>query len=191
MKLFKLTLLLSLAFMASGCMMKMYNDEKVVGPSGKLTLEVEAKTIMARYLTAHLYDYKKIANGEACGQKGLIFKEPIIRKSAFMGAVAASSKKEGTSIKLPAGPVRVYLDFTEGGGNTFYTNYADVVLMVEPKQEYVFGYKRAATGMGEYYFKQKKGKGYVDVKKMGSFDMSVCVEHLEKRKSMVTTADAS
>ncbi len=45
-----------------------------------------------------------------CGQKGLIFRETVIKKSTYLGTISANSKKSSRAFKIPAGTLRVYLE---------------------------------------------------------------------------------
>lgn len=176
------------AFILSGCSStRSYRDAKVVAPHATLILEAEAKTFFSRPIYASLYDFNQIKSGEACGQKGLIFKETIIKKSAYLGTISADSKHPSRAFKIPAGPLRVYLDFIDKRGNVTVINYADIIFLAEKNQDYKFSFKRIKTSsgniVGDYSFQQKTKKGYIDIEKIGKFDMEICENHIKNRKA--------
>lgn len=176
--------LLVALFSLSACgSYKLYKEDFITGPSANLTLETEAKTIFPRYLTTKLYDYKKIENGLACAQKGIIDKNTIITNDALYGYFYASSKKDnGVTKRIPANtPIRAYVEFQDGTGNTTYVNYADIVFTPKKGADYKFGYKRTSNANGDFYFLEKTRKGYTKISGLKEFNYGVCDKHLDKK----------
>lgn len=178
-----LTLVLASTFLIGCSGIKTYRDNGMTGNTANIKVSVETDTIFDREIYVHLYDFEMIQSGEACGQEGLIFKEPIIKDNAYLGTIEADSDDPSETLSIPAKPLRAYIEFDDSVGNATIINFIDVVFLAEADIDYSISYKRLETSsgmvVGDFYFKMQTPEGEKDIEKIAEFNLAICDQYLD------------
>ncbi|MEX2475973.1 hypothetical protein [Marinobacter sp.] len=178
-----LALILASAVLGGCSGINTYRDNGNPGNTATLKVSVETDTIFDREIYVHLYDFEMIQSGEACGQEGLIFKEPIIKDNAYLGTIEADSDDPSATLSIPTKPLRAYVEFDDSVGNSTIINFIDVVFLAEADTDYSISYKRLKTSsgmvVGDFYFKMQTPEGMADIEKIADFDVSICDKYFD------------
>lgn len=131
-------------------------------PTATITVELDIppKSLFGPKRRAHLHllDYDKIMTGEACVEKGLIFKSYELNQDMVnLGAISATQKNPTKTMKIPAN--KTYLadaTYVVSSDQYYYAEHTPVTFDPIPNTHYLFKYKgiKSSSGqrVGEFQF---------------------------------------